>query len=88
MRTFIKKFGVVFLLLSVLVTSCGKTDGNGGEPSSSDGQYLDLNGYTIVRGEKEEQDVITAISDFYSSLKSKHNVDISFAVAEHGPESD
>ena len=88
MRTFIKKFGVVFLLLSVLLTSCGKTDGNGGEPSSSDGQYLDLNGYTIVRGEKEDQDVITAISSFYSSLKSKHNVDISFAVAEHDPESD
>ena len=88
MKNIMKRIGVILVLLSVLLTSCGKTDGNGGEPSSSDGQYLDLNGYTIVRGEKEDQDVITAISGFYSSLKSKHNVDISFAVAEHDPESD
>ena len=90
MRAFIKKFGVVFLLLSVLLTSCGKPDaGNDGDKTNPNvGKTLDLNGYTIVRGEKEDQDVITAISSFYSSLKSNHNVDVSFAVAEHDPESD
>ena len=90
MKNIMKRIGVMLVLLSVLLTSCGKPDaGNGGDETNPNvGKTLDLNGYTIVRGEKEDQDVITAISGFYSSLKSKHNVDVSFAVAEYDPESD
>ena len=90
MKQIIKKFGMMLLLFSVLLTGCGKPDaGNGGDETNPNvGKTLDLNGYTIVRGEKEDQDVIKAISSFYSSLKSNHNVDVSFAVAEHEAESD
>ena len=90
MKNIMKRIGVMLVLLSVLLTSCGKADaGNGGDETNPNvGKTLDLDGYTIVRGEKEDQDVITAISKFYSSLKSKQNVNISFAVAEHEAESD
>ncbi len=90
MKKMIKRIGVLLLLLSVLLTGCGKstTEPNGDESNQNAGKTLDLNGYTIVRGEKEDQDVITAISCFYSSLKSRHNVDVSFVVAEHEAESD
>lgn len=90
MKKMIKRIGVLLLLLSVLLTGCGKstTEPNGDESNPNAGKTLDLNGYTIVRGEKEDQDVIKAISGFYSSLKSRHNVDVSFVVAEHEAESD
>ena len=90
MKNIMKRISVMLVLLSVLFTGCGKPDaGNDGDETNPNvGKTLDLNGYTIVRGEKEDQDVITAISKFYSSLKSKQNVNISFAVAEHEAESE
>ena len=83
MKKFIKRFGVVALLLSVLLTGCFRntSDGNDSESSTNnDIKFLDLNGYTVIRGDGEANDVISAISSFYFKLMDEYGLDVSFGV--------
>ena len=43
-------------------------------------EFLDLNGYTLIRGENEDPTVISAISDLYVSLTSDNAIDVSIGV--------
>ena len=89
MKKIIKRIGVIFLLLSILLTSCGRTDTENGNSSDTDEvKSIDLNGYTIIRGENEDVDIISAISEFYFSLKNDHKIDISMGVDQEVNESE
>ena len=85
MKTFFKKFGVVFLLLSVLLTGCVKADVEEQESVSDTesvktSEPLDLNGYTVIRGDGEDTAVISAISSFYLKLMDEYKLDVSFGM--------
>ena len=89
MKKMIKNIGYIILLLSLLLTSCGKTDTENGNSSDTDEvKSLDLNGYTIIRGDQEDADAISAISEFYFSLKNEHKIDVSMGVDQEVTESE
>lgn len=81
MKKIFKRIGIMFLLLSVLLTSCGKGDTETNSETTADEiQTLDLNGYTIVRGDEEADDVTASISSFYFKLKNEYKLDVAFGV--------
>ena len=89
MKKIIKNIGYIILLLSLLLTSCGRTDTENGNSSDTDEvKSLDLNGYTIILGDQEDTDVISAISEFYFSLKNEHKIDVSMGVDQEVTESE
>ena len=89
MKKFIKRIGVVLLLLSVLLTGCTRNDTEANNENMSDEvKFLDLNGYAIIRGENEDEDIINAVSKFYFSLKNDYKLDVSFGVDKEIKESD
>ena len=85
-REMIKRIGVILLLISVLMTGCA--DRNDETEKSNLGEFLDLNGYTIIRKEQESADVISAISEFYTKLKLEKKINVSFGVDEEVVEGD
>lgn len=89
MKKFIKRIGAVLLLLSVLLSGCAKNDTEvNDETTENEVRALDLNGYAIIRGENEEEDIINAVSQFYFSLKNDYKLDVSFGVDKEIKESD
>ena len=81
MKKIFKRIGIMFLLLSVLLTSCGKSGPETDSETTADEiQTLDLNGYTIVRGDEEADDVTASISSFYFKLKNEYKLDVAFGV--------
>lgn len=82
MKKIFKRIGVMLLLLSLLLTSCGKadTENSDSESSADDVKFLDLNGYTIIRGDEETDDIISSISSFYFKLKNEYKLDVAFGV--------
>lgn len=89
MKKAIKRIGVVLLLLSVLLTGCVKNDTEvNDETTENEVRALDLNGYAIIRGENEDEDIINAVSQFYFSLKNDYKLDVSFGVDKEIKESD
>ena len=89
MKKFIKRIGVVLLLLSVLLSGCVKNDTEvNDETTENEVRALDLNGYAIIRGENEDEDIINAVSQFYFSLKNDYKLDVSLGVDKEIKESD
>ena len=89
MKKFIKRIGAVLLLLSVLLSGCVKNDTEvNDETTENEVRALDLNGYAIIRGENEDEDIINAVSQFYFSLKNDYKLDVSFGVDKEIKESD
>ena len=82
MKSFIKRISIMLVLLSVLLTACGKTntDPIDSNTASDDVKSIDLNGYTIIRGDGEDADVIAAVSSFYFKLFDEYKLDVSFGV--------
>ena len=89
MKKFIKRIGAVLLLLSVLLSGCAKNDtAVNDDTTENEVRALDLNGYAIIRGENEDEDIINAVSQFYFSLKNDYKLDVSFGVDKEIKESD
>ena len=89
MKKFIKRIGAVLLLLSVLLSGCAKNDTEVNDDTrENEVRALDLNGYAIIRGENEDEDIINALSQFYFSLKNDYKLDVSFGVDKEIKESD
>ncbi|MBO7309961.1 MAG: hypothetical protein J6U86_01040, partial [Clostridia bacterium] len=73
MKSFVKRLGIILLVLCMLLVGCRKTDQ---ETVTS----IDLNGYKLIRGEDESPDMINAISKFYFTLKNDYKLDVTFGV--------
>ena len=79
-REMIRRIGALLLLVAVLMTGC--SDRNEATGETSQGESLNLNGYTIIRREQEGENVISVISAFYTKLKQEKKINVSFGVDE------
>ena len=74
----LQRICVLLLLISILMTGCAKGKNKGDETV----EFVDLNGYTIIRRLTESRDVINAVSSFYTELKDQCKLNVAYGVDE------
>ena len=100
MKKFAKIVGAFVLTMTMFLSGCmnildGIISEQGEdtvEQSDTESQEkpesLDLNGYTLIRGENEDPTIVAAISEAYTSMMSSYNLDVSFGIDAEINESD
>lgn len=74
----LQRICVLLLLISILMTGCAKGKNKGDETV----EFVDLNGYTIIRRLTESRDVINVVSSFYTELKDQCKLNVAYGVDE------
>ena len=92
MKKFAKIVGAFVLTMTMFLSGCmnildGIISEQGEdtvEQSDTESQEkpesLNLNGYTLIRGENEDPTIVAAISEAYTSMMSSYNLDVSFGI--------
>lgn len=89
MKKIIKRLGIWALAATMLLVGCVNNGAQGdGTTDVEDVKFLELDGYTIIRGESEPEDVTAAIADFYFKLKNEMKLNVSYVVDIDAQESE